>query len=554
MISTQIYSQELTQLQIDSLYTKFLQLRAPELLPQTDKPVELTLEDRKCGFDLANQIKLNFNFFSQEQQNILKSLVERHPLPNSIVSPKQNFRIHYTNTGSDAVSYDVNLLAQALDSSYSFEIDYLGYPPPPPDGSAGGDDKYDVYVLNLGNLYGQTASENNVGTSRWTSYIEIDNDFPWYSNAIPPKLPIDAARVTVAHEFHHSIQLGNYAPESGGSYRASDIYFHELTSTSMEEFVFDHVDDYYDYMNTYFNKSYNAFPSYTGYDLALWNIYLVENFEFEIIRDQWERMPTQRALFAISNTLVFRGTSFAREYNKFGIWSYFTNFRTVPGLYFEEALYYPIVRPLVTISYPQYTYANVEAYATSNNFVKFGITTNGDTLYAIVTNGDITSAVNEPGQTYNFTYTLFSDTISGSRKLTDNYSSDFSSGISSVWSISEILNNVVVLADTVENQIPEDLNYAYPNPFNYKSNFLSTPLIFFPFDSELGEEVDFNVYSIEMEVVFSKPMNIQILPGDQRGVAWDVIDDGEKLASGIYIYVIKNGDEVVKGKVVIFNE
>jgi hypothetical protein len=197
----------------------------------------------------------------------------------------------------------------------------------------------------------------------------------------------------------------------------------------------------------------------------------------------------------------------------------------------------------------------VEAYATSNNFVKFGITTNGDTLYAIVTNGDITSAVNEPGQTYNFTYTLFSDTISGTRKLTDNYSSDFSSGISSVWSISEILNNVVVLADTVENQIPEDLNYAYPNPFNYKSNFLSTPLIFFPFDSELGEEVDFNVHSIEMEVVFSKPMKIQILPGDQRGVAWNVIDDdGEKLASGIYIYVIKKGDEVVKGKVVIFNE
>ena len=29
---------------------------------------------------------------------------------------------------------------------------------------------------------------------------------------------------------------------------------------------------------------------------------------------------------------------------------------------------------------------------------------------------------------------------------------------------------------------------------------------------------------------------------------------GEKLASGVYIYVIKKGDDVVKGKVVIFNE
>ena len=403
---------------------------------------------------------------------------------------------------------------------------------------------------------GRHVSENNVGTSSWTSYIEIDNDFPWYSNANPPKPPIDAARVTVAHEFHHSIQFGSYAPENGSSYRGSDTYFYEVTSTSMEEFVYDHVNDYYAYMDSYFNSTFNSFPNHSGYNLAIWNIYLVKYYDdFGIIKRQWELMPTQRAMIAIGNSLLEKGSTFARDYNRFGIWTYFTNFRTVPGIYFEEALYYPIVRPLVTISYPQYTYADVEAYATSNNFVKFGNTTNGDTIYTIVTNGDITSAINEPGQTYNFTYTLFSDTISGSRKLADNYSADFSSGLSSVWSISEILNNVVVLTDTVENQIPEDLNYAYPNPFNYKSNFLSTPLIFFPFDSELGEEVDFNVYSIGMEVVFSKLMNIQILPGDQRGVAWNVIDDDEeKLASGVYIYVIKRGDELVKGKVVIFNE
>ncbi len=256
ILSAHIFPQQLNQFQLDSLYSKFLQLRVPELLQNKVNTGDLTLEDRKCGMNLVQQIKSNLTFFSIEQQNILSKFLQRPSLPNSIVSPSQYFRIHFTNIGNDAISYNINLLAQALDSSYSFEINYLGYPSPPSDGSEGGDEKYDIYVRNLGNLYGQTTSETNVGMSRWTSYIEIDNDFPWYSSANPPKDPIDAARVTVAHEFHHSIQMGNYAPENGvDPYRSADIFFYELTSTSMEEFVYDDVNDYYAYMSSYFNNS-----------------------------------------------------------------------------------------------------------------------------------------------------------------------------------------------------------------------------------------------------------------------------------------------------------
>ena len=58
-----------------------------------------------------------------------------------------------------------------------------------------------------------------------------------------------------------------------------------------------------------------------------------------------------------------------------------------------------------------------------------------------------------------------------------------------------------------------------------------------------------------MQLILSKQFNIQNLPGDQRGVSWDGLDnDGNKLSSGVYIYVIKRGDDVEKGKVVIFNE
>jgi hypothetical protein len=328
----------------------------------------------------------------------------------------------------------------------------------------------------------------------------------------------------------------------------------------MEEFVYDDVNDYYDYIKNYTNKTSRPFTrsapgSLDGYDLAIWNIYLKENFEFDIIKEQWELMPTQRAINAISTTLLFTGSSFAREYNRFGIWTYYTGNRSIPGLYFKESENYPLVKPFANISFPQYNSAQVDAEATSNNFLKFLNVTTGDSLFAIITNGDVFNSTGEQLNTFNFQYTLFSDTISGERKLADEYSANFSSTSNTVWSVSEILNNIVVLENTIKKPPPGEITYAYPNPFNYKSFFLTEPLIFFPLNGEIGAAVDFNVFSSGMQLVYNGEKNIQILPGDQRGVSWNGLDnDNKKLASGVYIYIIKRGDDVETGKVVIFNE
>ncbi|MEJ2103280.1 MAG: hypothetical protein P8X47_01745 [Ignavibacteriaceae bacterium] len=484
-------------------------------------------------------------------------------MQKSIVSPSGFFRVHFDTTNSNgngipsyvqgwSINQNVTEVAKALDSAYNFEVNYLGFLAPPQDNAAGGDFRYDVYIIDQSSqIYGYTEWENKVGQVSWTSFMVIDNDYSGYYSS-----GLDGMRVTVAHEFHHGIQIGNYAiPDVNSPVRLADSYFYELTSTSMEEFVYDDVNDYYAYMHSYFSSTYKTFPNHIGYDMAIWNIFLVKNFGFDVLINQWEAMPSQRALYAINSSLYPIGTSFQKEYNKFGIWTYFTSYRAIPGLYFDEALFYPVVTPLVTVSYPQFNYAQVDAYATSNNFLRFGNVTNGDTLFSIITNGDINSAVNEPNTTFSFTYTLFSDTISGNRKLADRYSADFSLTSSTLWSISEILNDVVVLADSIEKQIPSNFSYAYPNPFNYKSNFLSTPLIFFPFESKTGETVDFAVYSVGMQLMFSSELPIQNLPGDQKGVSWNGLDkDENNLASGVYIYVIKRGDDILKGKFVIFNE
>jgi hypothetical protein len=555
-----INAQQLSQENLDSIYFKFLQLRAPELLPQTDRLQELTNEDRKCGFQIVTSIKSYIDLFSPEQQFVLQKILSRPSLQTSIVSPSGFFRIHYDQTGNNSPSYVSSLsadqnaveVAVALDSVYRFEVNYLGYLSPPDDNNAGDDNKYDVYIQNQSaGLYGYTEPESKIGTTNWTSFIVIDNDYVGYYSS-----GIDGMLVTVAHEFHHAIQVGNYSvPDPNSPYRDSDVYFYELTSTAMEEFVYDTVNDYYAYMQSYFQNPQAAMSNQNGYNLAIWNIYLQEIFGFDLLKQQWELIPGTSAILSINNSILSAGSSFPGELNKFGIWTYYTNSRTIPGSYFEEAANYPLIRPTATLAFtpPQQT-ADMTSAPIANNFVKFNITSAGDTLYAIVTNGDAFAA----NQVFNYDYSLFSDTTSGARMLTNNYSSTFITSNPSYWSVSEILNGLLVRSDSVLIPIVEvNESFVFPNPFSYSSSGDgSDSNINIVLNMQSGTEVDFNVYSSGLELVYSTNNKlVGPLINNSLGIYWDGLDyNNNKVGSGVYIYVIKQGDEVVKGKVVIFNE
>jgi len=549
-------AQQLNQEELDSLYYRFIQVRAPHLLEQPELLEELSASDKKCGFEIVNRVKINFQNFSDEQQAVLKPLLDRPTMQTSIVSPSGIFRIHYDITGSNVPSYlsgssiETNVLevAKAMDSTYSFEVDYLGYPQPPSDGNEGGDNLYDVYIVNQpSGLYGFTQFEFEIepGSNRFTSYLVIDNNYTGYFS-----VGVFGLRVTAAHEFHHAIQGGNYI------FRSSDTYFYEITSTAMEEFVYDDVNDYLQYLSSYFAHPDRPIPQQNGYNMAIWNIYLKETFSFGILKTQWELMPDFRAITSISNSIINEGSAFPRELNKFGIWTFFTNYKAIPGLYFKDASQFPLITPTGTVQFtPPSEPVHMTANPTTNNFIKFIINSSSDTLYAIVSNGDAASAITNITREFGFDYELFNNPNSGQRQLTTEYSSDFSVSEPTFWSVSEILNDEIVFEDTIPHQPTGSISYAYPNPFTYEKNYITGSLIFLPADLIVGETVDFNVYSVGMQLFYSKEEIIRNLPGDQKGVAWKGFDNDEnKLASGVYIYVIKNGDDIVKGKVVIFNE
>ena len=73
-------------------------------------------------------------------------------------------------------------VAESIDSAYAILHTHLGYAVPPSDGSAGGDDKYDIYILEMPN-YGLTQPESP-GPESWddyTSYMAINNNFIGFS-------------------------------------------------------------------------------------------------------------------------------------------------------------------------------------------------------------------------------------------------------------------------------------------------------------------------------------------------------------------------------------
>lgn len=549
-----IYAQNISKSELDSLYnlyTYFKGVRASEqLLKQISENPNVT----KCGLQLVRNLQENLNSFTLEQKQTLAPLLQRPILETNIVSPKGYFRVHYDLTGFNALGYSIDLLLLALDSAYSFEINYLGYPAPPNDGSEGGDGKYDIYVQNLSGLYGYTQFENKLSVSSWTSFMVIDNDFVGYYSS-----GIDGAKVTVAHEFHHGIQGGSYAPvESNSPFRNSDVYYYEITSTSMEEFVQDDVNDYYAYMSSYFQHPENSMPLNDGYNLAIWNIFLQKRFGFDLLKNQWQLIPTTQALKAIALSLNDAGSTLGNELNKFGIWTYFTNSRNFfPTLYFEEASEYPLLNPTASMDFNSLTQTyNMSVNPCANYFLEVTLVPTSDIFYTVVTNSDYQKAIDNPNQFLDFSFSMYKDTVNGEQMISENYSITFSRENQTFWNNAGIMNNSVVYGDSsyvIPNLVGD--TYAFPMPFKK----LSSPYlkIDFSLDKMIDYEVDLNIYSAGLELVYEKRMLIEaVYNKDSKWYFRLGLNNSElnSLATGIYIYAIKSGDEIWKGKLVIFND
>ena len=80
-------------------------------------------------------------------------------------------------------------------------------------------------------------------------------------------------------------------------------------------------------------------------------------------------------------------------------------------------------------------------------------------------------------------------------------------------------------------------------------------MLYIPVDQNSSGEFILNVYSIGMKLVYSSTVSEIKLDKEKPVITWNGKDNNNrKLSSGVYIYAVKSGNIVKKGKIVIFNE
>jgi hypothetical protein len=272
-------------------------------------------------------------------------------------------------------------------------------------------------------------------------------------------------------------------------------------------------------------------------------------------------MPSSRAVLAMQNSLVEYNSSFNEALNIFGIWTFFTKHRARPGAFFEEAAAYPLtdISPVINFNSP--SSVQVLSKALANNFIGFvnSSVSPADTLVTIITNSDFISGVDSLNKNFLFNYILSTDSSNGFVRLNElseifmeEYFASFNFS-ESLFSVSEVLNNRVVRENGNINVIvgERDNLFVYPSPYFYSKNHNFLYIILNDFKES---EYDFNVYTSGMELVYSKKIPVEKDLHGRTALRWDIRNLNTRLASGVYIFALRAGDQTHLGKLVIFNE
>lgn len=270
---------------------------------------------------LLNPIKAGASHLGADDIALLQTFLERPADLSDWVDVGDRFRIHYDAEGTNAplVLSDQTYLSAAAEACGQVADLYHGtdqrWPHPIPDAD-GGDERVDVYIVDLGpGIYGYSLHEDVPGRSGKTGFIVMDNDFA----GLPVTDVVDAVRLTIAHEYHHLIQF-SYGYDAGAT------WFMEQLATMEEGVAYPSLRQRERYLPVFLQEPHRSLDLGNGtheYGSWLWPEFLRRVHGWPVLRDAWETWRDEglAMIDAIGVSLARVGSTIDEAYLEWAIWN-----------------------------------------------------------------------------------------------------------------------------------------------------------------------------------------------------------------------------------------
>ena len=247
--------------------------------------------------------------------------------------------VHYVSRGGDkdnATTSFVQQVSQTMEHVWNYETRTMGYKKPLNDVADGTidnpDGRLDVYLADLhpAGVYGYCVADGSSIARHLPAYCVLDNNFLNYGIS-----PINALRVTAAHEFFHAVQYAYDADE--------DPWFMEGTASWMEDEVYDSINNNIPFL-AYSPIVYPWVPADLTGGFHRYGSWIFFKFASEYLRDRgivrrfWQLADagtSSRYSLQAIRTAVSARTSWSSFFASFAAW----NTRQPHG--YSEARRYP---------------------------------------------------------------------------------------------------------------------------------------------------------------------------------------------------------------------
>ena len=525
-------------------------------IQELDQPV-------KCGFPAILRVMVGKSLTSVMAQ------VTRPDISGELTfaSPGGAFLLHFTDVAPDSVpAADDNLngipdfveaAAVALDS---LRVGYmqLGWRTPVSDFN-----EYDVYFKDLegSGFPGYTQPCSPLSSSApytAASFIVLDNDFPqtFYRNE-----PLASLRVTLAHEYHHAIQLAYNMPHSDLDEYQRYIWFSEASATYHEEIFYDGINDYYHYLDPFLEAPEISLVAdwRSGNHLfgsVLWALYMAGEYGADANLDVWTIMAEESAtpIEAIRLFAAERGVSVLEMYGEFSTWLLHTGDRARPAYYFEEGAAYPEVKiimdnpddqevtlPALAIQYYRLDNTNARGgYALrirTNQIAEWGVGIVGVTHSLIASSNVKCDSLTGPGTVLSVIAFDSPENVILWAFTGDNVSYYTGLPINRTASLKVVRDSRLVSRPADESLLV--LNQNYPNPFRPGIHDAT----YFAILLGSASDVEVQICSLAGTTLWTKTItDLQVGWNftDELGVGWNGRNSsGSQVPAGVYLLLVK---------------